>query len=55
MVTHQMMEELRYALVDCGVQYVMTVGMLEMLPWSVDNWDIMGVSLPFSNNTPFHN
>ena len=43
MVIHQTMEELRYASINCGVQYVMTVGISEMLQLSVDNWDIMEV------------
>ena len=43
MVIHQMMEELRYVSMNCGVQYVMTGGISEMLQLSVDNWDIMDV------------
>ena len=50
MVIHQMMEELKYALVDCGAQYVLMIGMSEMLPLSVDNWAIMDVSIIISFN-----
>ena len=45
MVRQITMEELKYALVVCGAQYVMTGGMSEMLQLPVDNWDIMEVSL----------
>ena len=36
-MTHQ--EEWRYVSMECGVQYVMTFGILRMLEWFVDNLD----------------
>ena len=32
-------EEWRYVSMECGVQYVMTFGILMMLEWFVDNLD----------------
>ena len=39
-----MMDELRYVLTGGGALCVMISGTLEMLKWSVDNWDMMDVS-----------
>ena len=51
-VTYQ--EEWRYVSMECGVQYVMTFGILRMLEWFADNLDYQ-LNVRYFQNTEYNN
>ena len=54
MVQKLTLEEWRYVSMECGVQYVMTTGMLEMHKLCADNWVMLEVSYSCQDQTVYY-